>query len=249
MSDTRAQHTNVLSAAPERTRGRSGGIAAFIFDVDGVIADTSGLHAGAWRRVAIEEGLPVAPDLEHAVRGLSREASLRFLLSGRETPAAKFDEMMRRKNHYYEATLRVGGALAPLPGVVELIGELQSMGLKVGAASASRHGREVLGRLAVGELFDTIVDGTDATSGAAGLHRFLRVCTGLGATPDRCVVVEDAASGLATARNLGMLTIGIGDPGRLAAADLVYESLCGVDGEPLVRWLDRHQARRAGRLS
>src|SRR5580765_6792049 len=65
-----AEAINASSGAQRASSDRA--VQAFIFDVDGVIADTAGRHAAAWQRLACAEGLEFTPATADALRGLSR---------------------------------------------------------------------------------------------------------------------------------------------------------------------------------
>ena len=53
---------------------------AVIFDLDGVITDTSELHYRAWKRLADEEGIAFDRESNEQLRGVSRRDSLLLLL-------------------------------------------------------------------------------------------------------------------------------------------------------------------------
>lgn len=232
-----------LHVRPRRPSPRPTGakaIGGFLFDVDGVIADTAIHHLAAWRRIAEEEGLPFDDATARDLRGLPRDASLRRILGSRKIEAARFAALMEKKNACYVAAL---DALSPadiLPGVLTLLGDLAHLAIRVAAVSASRNARTVLARVGLADRFEILVDGEDAFRATNGLHRFLLAAAALRLSPARCVVVEDSQAGVAAARSFGMRVIGLGDPRTLCAATLVFESLRGVRGKPLVKWLSQH---------
>ena len=50
---------------------------AIIFDLDGVLTDTSEYHYQAWKRLADEEGIPFTPEEnDQHLRGVGRRESL-----------------------------------------------------------------------------------------------------------------------------------------------------------------------------
>ena len=53
---------------------------AVIFDLDGVLVSTDGLHYQGWKRLADEEGIPFDETINHRLRGVSRMESLEILL-------------------------------------------------------------------------------------------------------------------------------------------------------------------------
>ncbi|GAH85252.1 unnamed protein product, partial [marine sediment metagenome] len=61
---------------------------AVIFDLDGVITDTSEYHYRAWKRLADEEGIPFNRDDNDKLRGVSRSECLKILLNGKQVSAA-----------------------------------------------------------------------------------------------------------------------------------------------------------------
>ena len=54
---------------------------------------------------------------------------------------------------------------------------------------------------------------------------FLTAAARVGATPNRCIVVEDAIAGINGARNAGMRSIGVSPTGKQLPADVVVRSL------------------------
>jgi beta-phosphoglucomutase len=215
----------------------TGAIGAFLFDVDGVLADTARLHEAAWRRLAVLEGLTLDADTARSLRGLSRSDSLRRVLGQRRVTNHRFDELMEQKNRDYLAQVEQLTSADVLPGSLELLEELPELGIRVAAVSASCNARPVLDRLGLLNRFAAVVDGTDDVSTAG--HRFLMAAAVLRVEPSRCVVVEDSTAGAAAARQFGMKCLGLGDATILCMATLVFESLRGVDARSLLRWLAR----------
>jgi beta-phosphoglucomutase len=212
-------------------------IGAMLFDVDGVLADTATLHTAAWRRLAGEEGLDFDETAAEALRGLPREDSLRRIIGNRQISPERFSELLDRKNGYYSADLKESGEHIVLPGVRLLLAGLGELNVKLAAVSLSRNARTVLLRARLVSHFDVIIDGSDLSESGPGSNRFLLTAKALDVEPSRCVVVEDAAAGIAAARAAGMRSVGIGDYDHLCAATMVLESLRGVDAGTLVFWL------------
>ena len=213
-------------------------IDAVIFDVDGIIADTAERHADAWRRLADEEGLAFDETIADSLRGLSRAASLKRLLGDHEATPDEFKDMMERKNRYYVASLESLSPSDTLPGVTRLMRQFAAMNVKVAAASASKNARLVLDRIGLVEQFDAIVDGNEVGRPKPAPDLFARAAARLRIKPNRCVVIEDAAAGVAAALAADMRSIGVGDADRLHAATLVLPTLDEIDGVALIEMLD-----------
>jgi len=61
----RTRHDKVTGAAPGGHALRGA-----IFDLDGVLTDTSELHYLSWQRLADEEGIPFSRQANEALRGM-----------------------------------------------------------------------------------------------------------------------------------------------------------------------------------
>lgn len=207
-------------------------VQAVIFDLDGVITDTSEFHYQAWQRLADEEGLPFDRTLNDSLRGISRRDSLLRLLNGRTVTESEFQAMMDRKNGYYLELIRTITPAHLLPGVAELLTDLRAAGIKIALGSSSKNAPEVLERLGIAHLMDAIADGNSVTQSKPAPDVFLHAAHQLGIAPEQCLVIEDATSGIEAAIRAGMKSIGLGPTERMKEAQLVLPNLDGM------RWAD-----------
>ena len=200
-------------------------ISAFIFDLDGVITDTSEFHYLAWQRLADEEGIPFSREDNEKLRGVSRRESLQLMLKGRVISEETAQAWMERKNNYYIDLVKSLDPEGILPGVMPLLKDLRQAGIAAAIASSSKNASLVIERLALKPFFDAIVDGLMVTRSKPAPDLFLRAAQELGKSPDECVVVEDAGAGVEAGKAAGMLTLGLGPHERVGAADLVLPDL------------------------
>ncbi len=203
-------------------------IRAFLFDLDGVLTDTSEFHYQAWQRLADEEGLPFSRLDNDDLRGVSRRESLAVMLKGKPISEETAQAWMERKNSYY---LELVDRMTPanlLPGAVDLLAELRAAGFLIAIASASKNAPLVLERLKIGAAIDAVVDGNTPARSKPAPDLFLEAAKALGMQPAECVVVEDAEVGITAGMDAGMLTLGLGPVERVGAANLVLPSLEGV---------------------
>jgi len=100
-----------------------------IFDLDGVLTDTAEYHYRAWQRLADEEGLPFDRQADEALRGISRRESLLKIVGTRPYTEAQLQEMMERKNCYYQEFIQSMTPADLLPGALPLLGELRHLEL------------------------------------------------------------------------------------------------------------------------
>jgi kojibiose phosphorylase len=209
-------------------------IKALIFDLDGVITDTAEYHFRAWKRLADEEGVPFTrADNEH-LRGVSRRESLLRLLKGRPVDEARLEEMMARKNRYYQEMLEGVTPGDLLPGVAALFNLLDQANVRIAIASASHNAPTVVERLGIAHRLAALADGSSVTRQKPVPDLFRYAAARMGLHPAHCLVVEDAAAGIEAALNAGMSCLALGPAGRFAEIEARFgpvprrESLAGL---------------------
>jgi beta-phosphoglucomutase len=207
---------------------QSSDIQGFIFDVDGVLTNTSEFHYQAWQRLANEEKLPFDRQANESLRGVSRRESLLHIVGNRQYSESALQEMMERKNRYYVESIETITPNDLFPGAIELLQELRQAGIKIAIGSASKNARTVIEKLGIANLIDAIADGDSVALPKPSPDLFLFAAKQIGLDPDRCVVVEDATVGIEAAIAGGMRSIGIGPTTRVGAADIVLPNLVGV---------------------
>jgi beta-phosphoglucomutase len=202
---------------------------AIIFDLDGVLTDTSEFHYKAWKRLADEEGIPFTKEEnDKYLRGVARRESLMYIIRGRNYSEAQIQEMMDRKNRYYIETINLMTPKDLVAGGRELLGEIREAGIKVAIASASKNGRTVLKLLDIISYMDGIADGNSVVNSKPAPDIFV-YAAGLVQvpTPD-CLGVEDADAGIEAIKTAGMQALGIGPKERFHRADKVLPTLASL---------------------
>ena len=221
-------------------------ISAAIFDLDGVITDTSEFHYLAWKRLADEEGIPFDRSKNDALRGVSRYESLQKILDGRVLSEEQLQILMERKNNYYLEYLTHLSADNLLPGVLDFIKDARQQGIKLAVGSASKNTRLVLEKLNIYNLFDAVSDGFSVTHVKPAPDLFIHAAQQLHVKPFECVVFEDAAAGIKAALNGHFWAVGIGPAERLGAAHLVMAGFRGLDWKTFITFLNAKQKTTLG---
>jgi beta-phosphoglucomutase len=203
-------------------------IKAIIFDLDGVLTNTSEYHYRAWKRLADELGVPFDCQRNELLRGVPRRRSLELMLNGQPATEEQMQEWMARKNRYYVEFIQQVAPADMLPGALELLEELRGSGITIGIGSASKNTRTVLDRLHLWDFVDGVSDGHSVERQKPAPDLFLHCARQLGVDPSEAIVVEDAASGVAAALAGGFWTVGLGPQERVGAAHAVFPSLEGI---------------------
>lgn len=210
------------------------GLLACLFDLDGVLTRTVGLHAQAWKAMfdafltehARTTGTPVVPfdadaDYERYVDGRAREDGTRAFLAARgivlpdgeedDPPgAATVRGLARLKNQDVLRRIEAGG-VDVYEGSVDLVRRVRAAGLATAVVSASRNAQDLLRTTGLEDLFDARVDGVVALEralpGKPAPDTFLAACALLGVPADRAAVFEDATAGVAAGRAGGFAVV------------------------------------------
>ena len=202
-------------------------IKACIFDLDGVLVDTTIYHYLAWKRLANELGFDFSEQQNEELKGVSRMKSLEILLAiGNLTVSEDMKKILsERKNQWYCEHIGKITEDVILPGAKELIEKLRDKKIKIALGSASKNAITILKNIDLIRQFDVIIDGNKVTNAKPDPEVFLLAAKELGVDPKECVVFEDAQAGIEAAVNAGMASVGVGDPLLLFKADIVISSL------------------------
>jgi beta-phosphoglucomutase len=199
---------------------------AILFDLDGVLTDTSTYHFRAWKHLADDEGIPFTEEENDAhLRGVPRRESLMYIIRGRQYSEEQIQEMMDRKNRYYNDLIKQMTPAEVVAGGRELLQELRQAGIKTAIASASKNADIVLQRLEILDLFDGIADGNSVKNGKPAPDIFVYAAGLVKVPTSECLGVEDADAGIEAIKNAGMQALAIGPADRFHRADKVLPTM------------------------
>lgn len=228
--------------------------AAVLLDLDGVITPTASVHQVAWAELFAPWGFTPDDYLTY-VDGKPRYDGVRSFLQARgvELPEGTPDDgpgdatvaaMGNRKDELFRELLDRDG-VAPYPGTVAVLDELDRLGIGQAVVSSSRNARPVLEAAGLGARFEHVVDGVtiveEGIPGKPAPDMFLRAAELLGATPAESVVVEDASSGVAAGVAGGFgLVLGVDRGGN---RDALLASGAHLVVDDLAETLDQERAQ------
>ena len=188
---------------------------AILFDLDGVLTDTSEYHYQAWKHLADDLGIPFTEqENDEHLRGVSRRESLMYIIRGRQFSEAQIQEMMERKNNYYNVLIKNMSPKDLVPGGRELLQQIRDAGIKTAIASGSKNARIVLELLDIMSYLDAVADGNDIVNSKPAPDIFVFAAGMVNSPTPECIVIEDAEAGVEAAKKGGMMAIGIGPEER-----------------------------------
>ncbi len=199
---------------------------AILWDMDGVLADTSQLHFETWERILTAEGIPFDRQKFHMIYGLKNRDLLPYLVNG-PLESTWVERIARQK----EAAFRevIPGHLLPLPGVLTWLQRFHSWGYKQAVASSAppENIEAVVDELGIRRYFDALVNPGDLP-GKPDPAVFLLAASRVKTVPENCIVIEDSLPGIEAACKGGMHCIAVtttNPPEALTQADIVIETL------------------------
>ncbi len=208
---------------------RAAGLAAVVFDLDGVIVDSESAWDQARREVVAQAGGTWRQDATRAMMGMSAPEWSRYLheqLSVALSPAEINERVVARLLASYERGLPL------LPGALDAVRRLAAVWELGLASSANREVIDaVLAASGLDRCFAVSVSGEEVARGKPAPDVYLAAAEHLGVDPARAAAVEDSSNGLRAAAGAGMAVIAV--PNRafppeqdaLALADLTLDSL------------------------
>jgi mannitol-1-/sugar-/sorbitol-6-phosphatase len=205
------------------------GCAAILFDLDGVLVDSTGSVTRQWRRWAEEQNLD--PDkvveIAHGVRTIEIVRRLAPHLDAE----AEVIRLEKREADDHEG-------VAVMPGAAELLKAIPQ-GRWCVVTSGTRYLATSRLRLANLPTPKVLVSADDVSKGKPDPEPYLMGAKLLGMNPAECLVIEDAPAGIRAAHAGKMKAIGITSTypeSELQEADAVIQKLAqikvgGGDGE------------------
>lgn len=185
-------------------------IKGIIFDLDGVLIHTDEFHYRAWKELADHIGIYFDRKINERLRGVSRMASLEIILGENSLSDTEKEMLAEEKNEKYRALL---ATLTPSDVTEEvrlMLAALKEKGVKLAIGSSSKNARFILGQIGLIDEFDAISDGNNITRSKPDPEVFLKAAEFLQLSPNECIVVEDAAAGIAAANAGGFVSAGYG---------------------------------------
>lgn len=200
---------------------------AVLFDMDGVLTQTAGIHAAAWKQLfdaflerrSVTTGGPFIPfdietDYRRYVDGKPRYDGVAAFLQSRriDLPEGTNEDgpdvesvhgLGNRKDDYFMEYLERNG-VQTFEAAVDLVRALRAQGVRTAVVTSSINCESVLRQAGIADLFEVRVDGVEiirlGLRGKPAPDAFLEAARRMHVEPSRSVVVEDAIAGVEAGR-------------------------------------------------
>ncbi|NUK73851.1 HAD family hydrolase [Streptomyces lunaelactis] len=220
--------TSTVPASLTRSAAGSALQAVFL-DMDGTLVDTEGFWWDAEVEVFADLGHVLHESWRDVVVGgpLTRSAGYLIEATGADITLAELTVLL---NDRFED--RIGRGVPMMPGAAKLLAELAAHNVPTALVSASH--RRIIDRVLASlgpQNFALSVAGDEVPRTKPHPDPYLLAADGLGADPARCAVIEDTATGVASAEAAGCRVVAVPSVAPIAPADgrVIVRSLEEVD--------------------
>lgn len=214
-------------------------IQVVIFDMDGVIVDSTKQDFKAWQKALNERGVLITfKDYQHFLGMKGVDIVKKFLPASSDSEARAIQD---KKEQYFIQSVKEHG-IKPIPGVLELIRTLKPRyKLAVATSAPPEKLNIILKKLGLTSIFDALVNADEVTYGKPHPEIFLKAAQKLNLPPENCMVIEDAPNGVRAAKAGNFTCVAImttSSNEQLAGADYVIEKFSNFQ----FRWLESIRA-------
>lgn len=177
----------------------------FVFDLDGVLADTEPLCFQAIQDIFADRFRLTDEDY-HNVLGIDYLDTALYLIDRYNLEDDPQTIMAQQK---VNSLRRIDRDLTPNPGVIDLLTFLhrQRVPLAVASNSPRDYVQHALVKLEVRDFFGGVISRDDVTEGKPDPEPYLTACRAIGIRPETAMAIEDSLVGAESAWRAGMSVV------------------------------------------
>jgi beta-phosphoglucomutase len=207
---------------------------AVIFDLDGVLADSEGLHVEAWRRLFAARGWPFAERWAAEWVGVA-DVDIAADVAAQDTARRRPGGLVEEKRRWFRQLVTEG--LTSFEGVAAELDRCRELAIPAAVGTSSHRAEAILMLQVMGlaPYFPVVVAGDDVPRVKPAPDIFIAAARQLGVPMQRCIVVEDSPGGIEAARSAGAAVVAVASsfpPDRLATAERVFAGTAEA-----IRWI------------
>ena len=218
----------------EMTPGQTPRVSAVAFDMDGLMFNTEDLYDEVGDILLQRRGYRFKRDLKLKMMGLPGPVAFEVMRQWHSLPDSV--EQLQRECHEIFSGL-LPGRIETMPGLMELLGLVESLGLPkcVATSSHRQFAQQALGTFSLETRFEFVLTADDVERGKPHPDIYLEAANRLNVLPTEMLVLEDSFTGSSAAVAAGALTIAVptehSEGMDFSHVDHVAESL----HDPLIR--------------
>ena len=183
---------------------------ALIFDMDGVLIDSTPYQARAFQALFLDLGFTSnARRLLRRLNGMPATAILKSVFR-HDVPEKELKEYASQREFLFRTLYR--SHRKPLAGLMHFLEAARAAGFKIGLGTGSVNSTlaYIIDHLDLRRHFDVVIGSDDVQKGKPHADTYAVVAQKLDIKPENCVVFEDAILGEQAAYRAGMQCVAVG---------------------------------------
>lgn len=199
---------------------------AIIFDLDGTLVDNNEFHLKTWKQYLEEEGIDISDEnYNKHINGRTNKDAIEYIYGKKMSDAEVMHYTLEKEALYREMYKPY---IKPVDGLIPFLEILEKMHIPIGMATS---GIQVnidfmFENIPIKKYFKVIVNSAHITNGKPHPEIYLKAASLLNVSPENCLVFEDAAVGIKSAKAAGMKVVAIDTTQphyQLQEADLIIQ--------------------------
>jgi HAD superfamily hydrolase (TIGR01509 family) len=183
---------------------------AFIFDLDGTLADTMPVHFDVWQVVARRHGLTFPEERFYSLGGMPTPRIAAMLIEEAGLTLDAVAVAAEKEQAYVDGLFSGALAVRPIEPIIAIARARKAEGpMAIASGSSRRLVTHTLAALGIADWFGAVVASEDTVRHKPDPDVFLEAARRLGVDPARCTVYEDTDLGLEAARRAGMTGVDV----------------------------------------
>lgn len=183
-------------------------IKAVVFDFDGLMFNTEEIFNLSGRELLRRRGKEMTPAVLSLMMGRKADEAFPMMIAAlglTEEPAA-----LRAEERVIFQEL-LWKHVAPMPGLFELLAQIEAHGLPKGVATSSRRPyiESLLGHFQLTDRFHVTLTAEDVTHGKPHPEIYLTAAARIGVAPAEMLVLEDSEMGTRSAAAAGAIAVSV----------------------------------------
>jgi HAD superfamily hydrolase (TIGR01509 family) len=206
-------------------------ISAVIFDLNGTILEDEDEYGRAFNKVLKSLGVETSAEPPQ-IKGIGVKENWPHLIKRYGIKTGKSLEQLALETQ--EAYLTEINNVTVRAGFDEFVENLKDGGIQIALATSNTWeiAEKVLNKVGLGGIFDAVTTVEEVAYGKPDPGLFTLTADKLGAEREKCLVIEDSASGISAAQLAGMKVVAISgreeDEEILANADLIVDNFSEI---------------------
>jgi HAD superfamily hydrolase (TIGR01509 family) len=206
-------------------------ISAVIFDLNGTILEDEDEYGRAFNKVLKSLGVETSAEPPQ-IKGIGVKENWPHLIKRYGIKTNKSLEQLTHETQ--EAYLTEINNVTVRAGFDEFVENLKDGGVQIALATGNTWeiAEKVLNKVGLGGIFDAVTTVEEVAYGKPDPALFTLTADKLGAEREKCLVIEDSASGISAAQLAGMKVVAISgreeDEKILANADLIVDNFSEI---------------------